>query len=150
MFKGVFGWIFAVGAVLCLFAVTGCGGSSSDEALTKAEFEKQAGAICKEAEVKRAKVISSIVEQADPKGNVQAQQEQLIKKAIPTYEEAAQQIDDLGAPEGQEEKVGVLVKEMEAAAEKSMADPHTAATSNIFFRKANELAQEYKLAGCVI
>jgi hypothetical protein len=149
MFKGVFGWIFAVGAVLCLFAVTGCG-SSSDDTLTKAEFEKQATAVCKEAEEKRGKIIASLLEQVDPKGDVQAQQEQLVKKAMPTYEEAAQQIDDLGSPEGQEKKAEALVQAMEEAADKSNADPHTAVTSNIFFRKADQLAQEFKLSGCVI
>jgi hypothetical protein len=149
MFKGVFGSIFAVGAALCLFALTGCG-SSSEDTLTKAEFEKQAAAICKEAEAKRVKLISALVKEADPKGDVEAQQEQLIKKAMPTYEEAAQQIDELGAPDGQEKKVEALVEAMEEAAEKSNSDPHTAVVSSIFFRKADQLAKEFKLTGCVI
>lgn len=138
-------------AVIAGVLLTGCGGGGGGtEALTKAEFEKQAGAVCKEAEEKRVKLISALVQQADPKGDVEAQQEQLIKKAMPTYEEAAQQINDLGAPEGQEKKVEALVEAMEEAAEKSISDPHTAVISNIFFRKADQLAQEFKLAGCVI
>jgi hypothetical protein len=149
MFKGVFGSIFAVAAALCLVAITGCG-SSSEDTLSKAEFEKQAAAICKKSEEERGKAIASVIENADPKGDQQAQQEQVIKKAMPTYEEAAQQIEDLGAPEGQEEKVEALVEAMEEAADKSNADPHTAVASNVFFRKADKIAQEFKLSGCVI
>jgi hypothetical protein len=149
MFKGVVGWIIAAGAALCLLAVAGCG-SSGDETLSKAEFEKQAASICKEAEAKRGKIIASLIEKIDPKGDVQAQQAELVTKAMPTYEEAAQQINDLGSPEGQEKKAEALVEAMEDAADKSNADPHTAATSNIFFRKADQLAKEFKLSGCVI
>jgi hypothetical protein len=149
MFKGVIGWTIAVGALLCLFAVIGCG-SSSDNTLTKAEFEKQAAAICKEAEAKRGELIASMLEKVNPKADPQAQQVRLVKKAMPTYEEAAQQIDDLGSPEGQEKKAEALVQAMEEAADKSNIDPHTAVTSNVFFRKANQLAEEFKLSGCVI
>lgn len=149
MSKGVLGSIVAALLVAIGVFSVGCG-SSSEQTLTKAEFEKQASAICKEAEAKRGKIITGLLEKIDPNGNVQAQQEQLIKKAMPTYEDAAQQIDDLGAPEGQEDKVAGLVEAMEEAAQKSTADPHTAVISNVFFRKADKLAQEFKLSGCVI
>jgi hypothetical protein len=149
MSKGIVGWIVALIAVAGLALLGGCG-SSGEDSLSKAEFEKKAGAICDEAEEKRAKVVSGLVQEADPNGDVQAQQEQVIHKALPTYEEAASKIADLGAPEGQQEKVDALVSAMEEAAEKALADPHTAVVSNIFFRKADQLAQEYELSGCVI
>jgi len=150
VFRGFSGSALVVVAVALGVLATGCGSSDGNETLTKAEFTKQAAVICKEAEVKRGKIIASVIQQADPNGNVQAQQETVIHKALPSYEEAAEQIDGLGAPEGEEKKVEAMVEAMEEAADKASADPHTAVTSNIFFRKADQLAMSYKLAGCVI
>jgi hypothetical protein len=137
-------------ALACVALAAGCGSSDSEETLTKAEFVKQAGAICEKSQEERGKAVAAVAENANPKGNVQKQQEQVIRKALPTYEEAARQIEELGAPEGQEEKVEALVEAMDEAAERAMADPHTAMTSNIFFREADKLAEEYKLSGCII
>lgn len=144
--KGVVGLLGVIVAVL----VAGCGSSGSDSTITTAEFTKQAGAICKEAEEKRVEGLAAIAEQAPPSADVEAQQEKAIRQVMPTYEEAAEQIDKLGAPKGEEQKVEALVEAMEEAAEKATADPHTAAVSNIFFRKADQLAEPYNLTGCII
>lgn len=151
MSKGALRFIAGLLAIWCAaLLAAGCGSSDDGEALTKAQFVAKAGAICKEAEEKRGKVIASVLQSADPNGNVKAQQEEVIHKALPTYQEAAEKIAELGAPEGEEKKVEALVKAMEEAADKAMADPHTAMTTNIFFRDADQRAEQYKLSGCVI
>jgi len=146
MFKGVLGLVLA----LALIAAVGCGGSSDPETLTKAEFAQQGNKICAEATRNRQKIISEVVEGANPKGNQEAVQEEVIQKAMPTYEQAAEQIGELGAPKGEEEKVESLVGAMEEAAERAKADPHTAVISNVPFRKADKAAQELGLKECVI
>jgi hypothetical protein len=144
--KGLIGIAVAVG--LAILAV-GCGGGG-DEALSKAEFLKQGNAICKKAEEERGKVIAAVAQNANPKANVAATQEKVIRKAIPTYEEAARQIAELGVPAGDEAKVESLVSAMEEAAERAIADPATAVATAIPFKKANELAKDYGLQGCVV
>lgn len=146
MFKGVLGLVVA----LALIAAVGCGSSSSPEPLTKAEFTKQGNEICAEAARDRLKIISEVAETANPRGNQEPVQEEIIQKAMPTYEGATEQIAELGAPKGEEAKVETLVGAMEEAAERAKADPHTAVASNAPFRKADKAAQELGLKECVI
>jgi type IV pilus biogenesis protein CpaD/CtpE len=140
------GMIFVALAVFS----AGCGSSDSEESLTKAEFVKQANRICKESEKERGEIISEAVQQANPKGNLQAQQEDALEKALPTYEDAARKIDELGAPEGSEDTVDAIVEAMEEASEKVRANLQTAAVSNVPFNKANELTESYGLNACTI
>lgn len=146
MFKGIVGLLLA----LTLVAGVGCGSSSEPEALTKAEFAKQANEICAESARDRQKIIAEVAEASNPKGNQEPVQEEIIQKAMPTYEGATEQIAELGAPKGEEEKVETLVGAMEEAAERAKADPHTAVISNVPFRKADKAAQELGLKECVI
>ena len=146
MFKGVVSLVVA----FALVAVVGCGGGSDSSSLTKAEFSKQGNKICAEATQARSKIVGEAVKNADPKANQEDLQVELIEKIVPTYESAAEKIGDLGAPKGEEEKVENLVGEMEDAADRVMADPHTAAISNVPFRKADKVAQELGLKECVV
>jgi len=146
MVKGVLGLVLA----LALIAAAGCGGSSDPETLTKAEFAQQGNKICAEATQDREKIIAELAETSNPKGNQEPVQEEIIQKAMPTYEGAAEEIGELGAPKGEEKKVESLVGAMEEAAERAKADPHTAVISNVPFRKADKLAEELELKECVV
>jgi|SRR5215211_4598490 len=143
----------AVGLIVfALFAllVGGCGGGGDEEALSKSAFVKQGNAICKEDAKKREKELTDFVESADPKGNKEALQEELIKQMLPIYEGTAEKIADLGAPAGDEAKVEAVVDAMEEAAAKVEANPQSAAIGNLPFRKANKAAESYGLKTCVI
>jgi phosphoglycolate phosphatase-like HAD superfamily hydrolase len=146
MFKGIFGLVLA----LALIAASGCGSSSDPETMTKAEFAKQANKICAEATNDRQKVIAEVAEATNPKANQEAAQAEALQKAMPTYEKAAEQIDQLGAPKGEEKKVERLVEAMEEAAERAKADPHSAVITNLPFRKADAIAQELGLKECAV
>lgn len=148
MSKGVWGSIAALLAVAAIVAA-GCGGGESEETLTKAEFTKQANAICKKTAEQRGKVIAELAQQMDPKGNVEKQQEKLVQEALPTYESATQQIDELGAPEGDEEKVEDIVEAMEGAVAKAEADPKAALVNSAAFEDANDLLKSYGLKECL-
>jgi len=138
------------GIVLLFFALlaAGCGGSS-DEALTKAEFVKQGNAICTQARKAREKAVFGLIQNANPNGNQKALREEAADKAIPYYEEAAEQLADLGAPEGDEAKIEAIVTGMEEAAARVNANPQSAFTGSTPFRKANEAAESYGLEACV-
>lgn len=150
MSKGVVGLI--VGAIaLLVFGAAGCGdGDSTEEALTKKQFLRQGNAVCYKKEQERNDIIAA--EGARLSGgtkNLAAQQEKLVLKILPTYEEATAGLDELGAPEGDEKQVEAIVEAMEEAAEKVKADPGTAVTTGLPFKKANELAQDYGLRSCL-
>jgi len=137
------------GIFLVLFAlwVAGCGGSS-DEALTKSEFVKQGNAICSQAAKAREKAVFGFLKNANPQGNQDAVREEAAKKALPFYEEAAEQIDSLGAPAGDEAKVEAVVSAMEEAAAKIDANPQSAFAGDATFSEANKAAESYGLDAC--
>lgn len=150
MFKGLMGLALAAAFAICVVAVSGCGGSSSEDALTKSEFVKQGNVICEESAQERSKIVGEVVEEADPNGNVEAAQNRAVTEIIPVYEETAQQLGELGVPAGDEKQVEAIVEAMEAAAERALADPHTAVISNAPFREADKLAEGYGLKACTI
>lgn len=149
MYKSSMGTV--AGAVLLLAAllIAGCGGSS-DEPLTKAEFVKRGNEICLEATEKREKGVNKLTESFNPNGDQEAFREKAVLTLLPIYEETAEQIEDLPAPDGDQEKVDEIVSAMEAAAETVKANPQTATVSNIPFREANQAAEGYGLNACAI
>ena len=137
------------GIVLALFAllVAGCGGSS-EEALTKSEFVKQGNAICAVAAKEREKAIFEVANNANPSRSQQEVREEAVEAGIPVYEEATEQIADLGAPKGDEAKVEAVVEAMEEAAAKVNANPQSAFSGDRTFGKANKAAESYGLDAC--
>src|SRR5690242_14940555 len=127
------------GIVLALLAllVAGCGGSSEEE-LTKSEFVKQGNAICTQAAKNREKAVFELLKNANPQGGQKVIRKEAAETALPFYEEAAEQLDSLGAPAGDEAKVEALVTAMEEAAAKIHANPQSAFAGDLPFRKPNK------------
>jgi hypothetical protein len=142
----------AMGGITLLFfalLAAGCGGSS-EEALTKSEFVKQGNAICAKATKTREKAVIELIKGADPQTSQKALQREAADIALPPYETAAEEIDDLGAPDGGEAEVEAIVEAMEEAAAQVDANPQTAIAGNLPFRKANKAAESYGLDACVV
>lgn len=138
-----------IAAVAFALVASGCGGGGSDS-LTKAEFAKKADEICRRGESERGEVVKAASQKFSGKKVTAADQEQLILEALPSYEKATQKIKELGTPEGGEKEAEALVKAMEEAAENVKADPGTATTGNVPFKKADALAEEIGAKGCVV
>ena len=148
MSKGAIRSIVGIVAVAFALVVLGCGGGS--DSLTKAEFAKKADEICRRGEAERSEAIQVAAQKFSGKKATAADQEQIVLAAIPSYAKEAQKIEELGAPEGAEKEAETLVEAMEEAAENVKADPGTATTGSIPFKKANEAAEEIGAKGCVV
>jgi hypothetical protein len=148
MLKRVLGLILAIVAVSSVVGAVGCGGSSNEEALTKSEFVEQGNAICEKAEEERGKIFTAESEKFDPNGDVQAQQTKVVQSTIPTYQQAAEQLGELAAPEDKTEQLDGLVGAMEETVEQIMANPQTAIVSNVQFESPNQKAKELELDSC--
>ena len=145
--------IGALGGILVLlFAllIAGCGDSGDQEQLSKAAFVKQGNEICADATEAREQIVNEFAETTDPNENLEAARRELMTKIMPTYEGAAEQIDELGAPAGDEAKIDEIVAAMKEAVERTEADPKTAMVGNLPFRKANAAAESYGLKACTI
>lgn len=133
-------------------ALAACG-SSSDEsttALTKAEFLAKGNAICRRGN----REISKAAEKQFPRGKSEPnkkEMEQFVSQTIvPSVESQVQQISQLPAPEGEEEKVGAIVEEAEASVDEVAEDPSLMIDEGGKdpFAKTNELASDYGLTAC--
>jgi hypothetical protein len=150
--KGALGLIACILAALSLL-FAGCGGGDDEtSSLTKAQFVKQGNALCKKAEEEKGKAIKSLVAKLNPRAQfTMERKEQLVVTIIlPPYEQTTEDLQNLGAPEGDEEKVEAIVKAREEAAKKTKADPGVAVTSTREFVDANKLATDYGLTSCLI
>lgn len=153
MSKGVLGSILCLLAALSLL-FAGCGGGDDEttSSLTRAQFIKQGNAICKKAEEEKGKAIRALLAKVKPNQQFsQERKEQLVLTVIlPPYEQMTEDLKGLGAPEGDEEKVEAIIKEMEKAAKETKADPSVAVTSVREFEEANKLATKYGLTSCIV
>jgi hypothetical protein len=144
----------ACGAIaIALIAVVpaGCGSddkSSSDNAPTKAEFVKQADAICQKGS-----------KEIDQKGKAlfgggqkptSAQQKQFATEVLlPNVEQQVSGVDNLTPPKGDEDQVNAIVTTAHAAIEKGKSDPAALLSDKDDpFAKTNKLAREYGLKVC--
>jgi hypothetical protein len=125
-------FLSAIAVLVALAAlVAGCGGGddTTDETvtLTKAEFIKQGDAICKQGNKEIEEGFEKFAEENDVPKNQEPSKEQgveLVETVIlPNVQQQADQIRELGAPEGDEEQVDELITSLEDAVAEGEDDP---------------------------
>jgi hypothetical protein len=140
---------FATAAILGIvgFAIVASGcGSGDSEPLTKADFAKQANAICAKAEEERNKGSKELADKevASPE-EAEVASEALLGPVSTMTEE----LGELGPPKGDEKQVEAIISAFEAGLAKLEAEP-TSERSAFAFAKANELALDFGLTSCTI
>jgi len=136
--------------------VVGCGGggdSSSDSAsISKARFVKQADAICEkgtkenQAEFEEFAKENGLSEKKEP---TKAQQEEAVTEIVaPGVQKQIEEIDALGAPEGDEKQVEAIVAAVEDGVEEIEDDPAALTEGENPLAKGSKLAKEYGLQAC--
>lgn len=152
MRKGVF--IGFLGLLAVMAAVTtGCGGGDDATAsISRSEFIQQGNALCRRGELERGKLLQGAEKLVKPGEELgKAGKEQLVLTAAVTpYRKMTKELEELGAPDGEEEKVEAIIKSMEEAAQKAEDDPLLTLESIAPFVKANKLNQEFGLTSCVV
>jgi hypothetical protein len=141
-------------SLLIAVAGAGCGSGSSSTAdsastpLSKAEFRKQAGAICENAQKERKEGQKEAVAKGEEAGS--AEEAKVTTEALlaPVRTMTAE-LSELGAPKGQEKQVQAIVAAFEAGIASLEANP-TSPQAASAFAKADKLAIEYGLTDCVI
>lgn len=148
--------LLALAALVALAALlAGCGGGeettdSATVTLTKAEFIKQGDAICKEANEENE---AEAEEYAEENGFTleKASDEQLEEAVgdvlVPSLERQADELDALGAPEGDEEQVEEIVVALEDATGEIADDPSLVFEGKTL-EEPNELAKAYGFEVC--
>ncbi|TMK56407.1 MAG: hypothetical protein E6G51_10640 [Actinobacteria bacterium] len=148
----------AIAVLVALAAlVAGCGGgdSTTDETvtLTKTEFIKQGDAICKEGNEEISEGFEEYAEENDLPQNKEPSTEQGIEITetviLPNIQQQAEEIRELGAPEGDEDQVDELLTSLEDAVAEGEDDPELLFKGNTDpFAEVNELAKDYGFKVC--
>lgn len=133
--------------------VAGCGGgddSDTTATLTKAEFIKQGDRICKEAEKQSETEAEEFAEENgftfDKAGKEQIE-EAVSEVFVPNLEQQAEDLDVLGAPEGDEKQVEEIIVSLEDAAGEIEDDPGLVFEGRVL-KEASKLAEDYGFKVC--
>jgi hypothetical protein len=151
--------IALIGAVMAFAAiVAGCGSSSSSTTestatLSKAEFVKQGNAICEAGnkeinagfeEFAKEKEFSK--KNQPTKAEIEEGAEEVV---VPSVRSQIEQIKELGAPEGEEEKVEAFLENAEAQLEKGEENASLLAEESAhLFASVNEEGKALGLTAC--
>jgi hypothetical protein len=155
--------LFAVLAA-AIVVIGGCGNSedaagttaASEQTtpeLTKAQFVKQANAICAKGNEELNKGFQRFLKQHNVPEGQPPSPKQLGEVAetivVPVVGNQIEEIRALGAPSGEEEQVETFLAAAEAGVEKSEKEPKSLLNAKGSpFEKANELARESGLRAC--
>lgn len=149
MSKGTIAAVIAVLTALVL-AFAGCGGGDDTTSLTKAQYIKQANAICKKGEEERSALLQSATENVNREFNDAEKEKVVMTVFVPPYRQTIKKLEELPSPEGEEEKAEAITKAMEGAAKRVEADPLKGLEDISQFEEANKLASDYGLTNCVV
>jgi hypothetical protein len=137
--------------------VAGCGGGddTTDETvtLTKTEFIKQGDAICKEGNKEIQEGFKDYAEENDLPQDKAPSNDQGVEITetviLPNVKQQAEEISDLGAPEGEEKQVDELVTALEDAVAEGEEDPESLFKGSTDpFGKVNRLADDFGFKVC--
>jgi hypothetical protein len=146
----------ALAALVALAAlIAGCGGgddSTTDETvtLTKTEFIKQGDAICKKGNDQSEKEAEEFAEENGftlEKASKDQIEEAVVEVLVPNLNRQAQELDELGAPEGDEEQAEEIIVSLEKAAGEIEDEP-SAVFEGKALKEPGNLADEYGFKVC--
>ncbi|HET8815452.1 MAG TPA: hypothetical protein VFM51_10915 [Solirubrobacterales bacterium] len=136
--------------VVSLLVLAGCGDDSST--ISQEEYERQIELVCNKSLQSREELFGQLTQEYEEIGeeNVTAKyEEENLRKLYAQYEETTEEIDEIGLPEGNEEKAEELVREREEAAAKVQASPlGTRDSLSTIFEKPGKLAESLGAEGC--
>jgi hypothetical protein len=148
--------LLALAALLALAVlVAGCGGDeettdSATVTLTKTEFIKQGDAICKEANETNETEAEEFAEENGftlEKASKDQLEEAVAEVLAPSLNQQAEELDALGAPEGDEDKIEAIVVALEDATGEIEDDPSLVFEEKTL-EKPNQLAEAYGFKVC--
>jgi len=139
-------------ALAALVAGCGGGGDTTDETvtLTKAEFIKQGDAICKEANEENEAEAEEFAEENGftlEKASKEQLEEAVGEVLVPSLNRQTEELDALGAPEGDEDEVEAIIVSVEDAADEIEDDPGLVFEEKTL-EKPNKLAKAYGFKVC--
>lgn len=138
-------------AFLSLLLVSGCGSSESQPALTKAEFIKKGDAICRKVDEKQEAGLKTYPKshRSVDLNTKEGEEKVVLAVGLPPILTAADELEQLGPPAADKEKIEAIVKGLRQGVAMGKKDPLAVAegTSNPF-SEPDRLAAAYGFKAC--
>ncbi len=152
MNKALLAAVAALAALSVLIAGCGGGDETTDETvtLTKAEFIKQGDAICGEGNDQSEKEAEEFAEDNDfdlEKASKEQLEEAVSEVLVSNLSQQVEDLNALGAPEGDEDQVEEIIVSLEGALEEIEEDPSRVFKSDVL-KEPGELAGDYGFKVC--
>jgi hypothetical protein len=144
-FMAILASVAAVAAV-----AVGCGGGDSDE-LTKAEFTKQADAICakstKQAQANFGAALRKVADKGKSSNEEKAAEvgEEVL---LPYYQSKVDGLESLEPPSADEDRIAAIVGALEKGIDEGGENPEDIIPGLPGIEEANEMAKKYGLEDC--
>lgn len=141
--------VAAAVVVVAGLLIVGCGGDddSGEETISKQEWIDRAGQICTEGDAEiNAQADEFFGEQGEPAGGELSEFVTVV--IIPGTEDQINQIDDLPAPEGDEEEIDEIVVTARAGIEEIKEDPELLGSEESSLAEATTMIQDYGVEEC--
>ncbi len=135
-----------------VLAVGGCGSDSdsgSSGTLTKAQFIVRADAICQQTDKRQAARFKTYVKE-NGEATSPAGEEEIVKEVgLPEIEAEIEELRELDPPAGEEEKVGTILDQADAALKQAEDDPGSVLQkAGDPFNEVEKLAKEFGFKQC--
>lgn len=128
----------------------GCGGGGDEtQELSKAEFIKQADAICAKTDKAQEAELTAYLKENPKAESSQAGQEKMVTDAgLPPLQEEIGELAELEPPSSDAQKVEAIVKDLEEALKKSEDTPGLLVRGPDPFAEVGKLATAYGFKEC--
>jgi hypothetical protein len=149
--KQAFVLVVAALAAALVVSMVGCGSDSSTASVTKAEFIKKAEAACEKGEERIQKDFAAFVKKHENvKNPTKADYAELVDEVMThNIDEEIDQIQAIGAPSGEEDRVNAIITAREESVKTAEGQPELVIKeSKKVFGKASSLAKAYGLQAC--
>ncbi len=147
-----------IGVLLILVVAVGCGGADGSDTttVTKAEFVKQAGAICKKTAARRDAAALALFKEQRERGEpsrqeVKEQTEEVLTDAVlPALDQMANELAELDAPVDDGTQIDAIIESYREAIQEAESEPSAVVTgeSNPLI-EPRKLAVAYGIKACV-
>jgi hypothetical protein len=132
--------------------IAGCGDDDSETTatITKAELIKQGDQICEKANEQSETEAEEFAEENDftlEKASEEQIEEAVTEVLVPNLNGQAEDLEELGAPEGDEEQVEEIIVSLEGAADKIEDEPGLVFEGEVL-KEPSKLAEAYGFEVC--
>jgi hypothetical protein len=139
------------GVVVGAAIAAGCG-SGDDDPLTKAEFTRQADALCKKNSKEVQVDFNALLKQFQADKNQKSDQEKARaigeEVILPYYRSKLEDLESLEPPSADEEQVSTMLETLEEGIEEAEKTPDDTLKGFASITEAGQLAKKYGLKAC--